>query len=382
MTAGARPAFGAFAAWWSSVDRLLLGAVIALTAAGVMLSMSASGAAAARLGLDEANYFFTRHIVYAVLALGVCLAVSTLSPLGARRLSAVVLVGSIALLILTVFIGVEVNGARRWLRLGGLSLQPVEFAKPALAVTAAWLLAESAKSDGPPGGAIALAVFAAVAALTLAQPDFGQTALMTAVFGGLFFLAGMPWRWLMGFAVAAGVGVLTAALTMPHVASRIARFVDPAAGDTYQVDRARAAIENGGVFGVGPGDGEIKRALPDAHTDFIFAVAIEEFGVVFGLALLMGFTVLVCGGLARARRLADPTARYAAAALAALLGLQALINIAVNLGMIPPKGMTLPFISYGGSSLVASGLTAGLLIAFTRRRPGAYEQPDRPVILA
>lgn len=366
-----------FAAWWREVDRVALGAMAALLACGVLSSFAASPAAAARLGLDDPFHFLIRHSVFAAIALALIVGVSMLDARTARRLAVLLLLAAIALLGLTLVVGTEVNGAHRWLRVGGLSLQPSELAKPAFVVTAAWLLAEGRRSGAwLPAAAASAALFAIIAVLMLAQPDFGQTVLLAAVFAGLAFLAGAPWTLMAGLALGA-VGLAAAAYaTLPHVAARMRAFLSPEAG--YQTSQALEAIRRGGLFGVGPGEGVVKRSLPDSHTDFVFAVAAEEFGLLFTLGLIGLIAAVVIRLLARARGQAGRTAGVAAGGLALLIGAQAFINLAVNLNLIPPKGMTLPFVSYGGSSLLALGFAGGLALAFTRRPAAEVREESVP----
>jgi cell division protein FtsW len=358
--------------WWRGIDRTLLFVVLALIAAGLMLSLAASPAAAERLGLDDPFYFLYRQSIFAGLSLIVLVAVSSLNPKGARRLAALALLGALVLLAATLFAGHEVKGATRWLRLGPFSLQPSEFLKPGLLVTAAWLFSEEQRGAPIPGRLIAFGIFGLAILLLMAQPDFGQSVLLTLCFGGVFFASGVSWVWVGALGGVAATGSGLAYLTFPHVASRVQRFLDPESGDTYQIDRAVEAIARGGVAGVGPGEGEVKLLLPDAHTDFIFSVAAEEFGLIASLSLIGLFAILVTRAWMQAMRLNDQFAQLAVAGLSLQFGLQALVNIAVNLNLIPPKGMTLPFVSYGGSSMLALAFGAGLLLAFTRRRPGVY----------
>ncbi len=360
--------------WWWSIDRVMLGACLMLLGIGVLLSLAASPAAAERLRLDEPFYFLYRHGFYAVLAAGVLLAVSTLSSLDTRRLAVLALLVSLVLTAATLQFGVEVKGATRWLNFGAVSLQPSEFLKPALIVATAWLFAEQRRGAPTMTAVAPVLVYFLSVALLMAQPDFGQTMLLTVVFGALFFLAGLRLFWTMLLAAGAAVGSFAAYLVLPHVASRVDRFLNPDLGDTYQIDRATEALGRGGFFGVGPGEGQVKASLPDAHTDFIFAVAGEEFGMLACLIIAGLFAVVTWRGLRAAHRMADPFLQLATAGLTLLIGLQAFINIAVNLSLLPPKGMTLPFISYGGSSLIATAFTAGMLLAFTRRRPGVYDR--------
>jgi cell division protein FtsW len=357
-----------FAAWWWTVDRLMLAAVIVLMLAGIVLSLAASPPVAARLGL-EPFYFVNRHILFLIPALLVLLATSLMPARLIRRLALFVFIVSLVLIVATLMFGAEVKGARRWIVILGVNIQPSEFLKPAFVILIAWLFGESARRPEMPANSAALALLlAAVSALVL-QPDFGQTMLIMLVWGTLFFLAGMRMVWVIGLGGAAAVGLAAAYATVPHVARRIQRFMDPSSGDTFNVDQALESFARGGWFGRGPGEGTVKRILPEAHTDFVFAVAAEEFGIVLCLVLLALYAFVVLRALRRALDDADPFRRFAAAGLAMLFGLQSAINMAVNLHLIPAKGMTLPFISYGGSSMISLAYGMGMLLALTRERP-------------
>ena len=269
----------------------------------------------------------------------------------------------------------EINGSKRWLDLGAFGLQPSEFAKPGFVIAAAWMLAEGARDPKFPGGAVAMGLYAIFAVLLLLQPDFGQWALMTAVWAVMFFIAGWSWLWIALLA-AAGIGALVAGYFLSsHVADRIDGFLRPDAQETYQVDRALETIANGGLIGRGDAS-PVKTSLPDAHTDFIFAVAGEEFGFVLCALIIALFAVFVARTMSLAASLRSMFARCAVAGLGAIIGFQAIINIGVSLRALPAKGMTLPFISYGGSSLLATGLTVGLIIALTRTHQGAWRRKD------
>jgi cell division protein FtsW len=377
VTAGVRSGAGALSTWWREVDRVALAAMIGLLAAGLLCSLAASPAAAARLGIEDPFHFLVRHAVFSAVSLALIVLVSMLDATTARRLAVLALLGSLVLLTATLFAGTEVNAARRWLRFGGLSFQPVEIAKPAFVVAAAWVLAEGRRAGGRAwaiAGLVATLAFATIAALLLAQPDFGQTVLLAAVFTGLAFLAGAPWMLMATLAVAGAALAAGAYLMLPHVAARVQAFLSPELG--YQTGQALAAIRHGGLLGVGPGEGLVKRSLPDAHTDYVFAVAGEEFGVIFLLGLIGLIGTVVVRLLTRARLRPGDTASLAAGGIALLIGVQALINVAVNLNLAPPKGMTLPFVSYGGSSLAALGFAGGLALAFTRR-PGEAREASR-----
>jgi len=363
-----------FAAWWWTVDRLSLAAVIALMLAGIVLSLAASPPVAARLGL-EPFYFVNRHILYLAPALLVLLVTSLLSERTIRRTALLVFVVSLLLVAATLMFGAEVKGARRWIVILGVNIQPSEFLKPAFVILIAWLFGESARRPEMPANTAALALLLLSVSALVLQPDFGQTMLIMLIWGTLFFLAGMRMVWVVGLGGAALVGLAAAYATLPHVARRIQRFMDPASGDTFNVDQALESFLSGGWFGRGPGEGTIKRILPEAHTDFVFAVAAEEFGIVLCLVLLALFAFVVVRALSRALNDEDPFRRFAVAGLAMLLGLQSAINMAVNLHLIPAKGMTLPFISYGGSSMISLAYGIGMLLALSRERPRSQLLP-------
>jgi cell division protein FtsW len=360
--------------WWWTMDRWLLGAVAVLLLLGVLMSFAASPAAAARMNVGDPFHFALRQCVFAVAGAAILVGASLLDDRGVRRVAFMVYIAAILVMAALPFIGHSAKGATRWLDFGGFSLQPSEFMKPALIVLVAWMFAEGQKGQGVPGVTIAFLLYGISVALLLIQPDVGQTILITMAFGAAFWMAGVPISWVMGLGVSAVAGLASTYFLFPHVASRVDRFMNPDAADTHQVDRAAEAIAAGGLIGRGPGEGVMKRHVPDLHTDFIYSVAAEEYGLVFSLALIGLFGFLVVRGLYRALKLSDPFQQVAAAGLFVLVGEQVLINVAVNLNLIPTKGMTLPFISYGGSSMLAICLTLGLALALTRRRPGAYAQ--------
>jgi len=358
--------------WWWTVDRWSISALLVLVGIGMLLTLAASPAVAERIGTDS-FHFVHRQFAFLVPAVVVMLAVSLLSPRQVRRLAVVGLLGSVAALAAVLMFGAEVKGASRWLTPGGLSIQPSEFAKPTFAVVAAWMFAEARLDPRFPGKAIASLLYVVVAALLLAEPDVGQTLIISAIFASEFFLAGLPMLLVAGLGVLGVVGGIGAYLAFPHVQSRVARFLDPSSGDAYQVSTALNAIRHGGIFGTGPGEGRLKLVLPDAHTDFILAVAGEEFGVLMCLAVVALFAFVVLRGLARLMREDNLFVVLAAAGLFVQFGLQAAINMASTLRLMPTKGMTLPFISYGGSSMLALALGMGMALALTRTRYGNEE---------
>ena len=354
--------------WWWTVDKPLLVAIVALMLTGVILSLAASPPVATRIGLDP-FHFFGRHVLFLLPALIVLIGVSFLSSRQIRRAALLVFAVSIILIVATLLFGPEVKGSRRWITIIGVNIQASESAKPAFVVIAAWLFAESTKRPEMPATTMALSMLLTLVALLVMQPDFGQTMLILMVWGALFFIAGMRMIWVMGLAGVACAGLFSAYLLVPHVAGRIKRFMNPASGDTFQIDMAMEAFSNGGWFGLGPGEGIAKRSLPDSHTDFVFAVAAEEFGIILCLMLLALYAFIVIRTLSRAYANDDMFARFAAAGLAILFGVQGAINMAVNLQLIPAKGMTLPFISYGGSSIISLAYGVGMMLALTRLRP-------------
>jgi cell division protein FtsW len=356
--------------WWWTIDRLLLAALGALMVSGLVFLMAGGPPVAERLGLST-FHFVNRQVVYLLPTMALLVAVSFLSLRHVRRLALLVYGVGMALCILALEFGPEIKGAHRWIGLGGFGVQPSEFVKPAFVVLAAWAFTEGARRKDMPGSLLALVLLPATIIPLLLQPDFGQTVLVTLVWCGMFFVAGLHWFWVFGLGGAGLIGVGAAYHFMPHVRGRIERFFDKSSGDSFHVDTAMESFARGGWFGKGPGEGSVKRILPDAHTDFIFAVTAEEFGIVVCLAVLLLFALIVLRGLLLARRNENSFCKLAAMGLLLMFGLQAFINMAVNVSLMPAKGMTLPFISYGGSSLLSLALGMGFVIALTRRRPRA-----------
>ncbi|HZV85591.1 MAG TPA: putative peptidoglycan glycosyltransferase FtsW [Brevundimonas sp.] len=362
------------AKWFWTVDRGLLVAALTLVALGVALSFASSLAAIlADESISDPFHYSWRMLVWAGGGTVAMLIASLLSPRGVRRIALLALLGAIVVMAALPFIGNEVKGAARWVNLGPFSLQPSEFAKPGLIVCSAWMFSEAQKGQGVPGVSIAFAAWALTVGLLLIQPDIGQTLLITTTFMAVFFMAGVPLKWVAALAAAGAAGVVGLYFSFGHMRDRLSRFLSPETTDTHQIDRASEAIRAGGLVGRGVGEGVMKRHVPDLHTDFIYSVGAEEFGLILSLAMIALYAFIVVRGMRRAMKLTDAFEQTAAAGLFMLIGLQACINIAVNLNLIPTKGMTLPFISYGGSSMLAMGLTMGLALALTRRRPGAYE---------
>lgn len=356
------------AIWWWTVDKPTLAFVLLLILAGLVFSISSSPVAAPRVGSANEFFFTQRHLLFAVCAIAVMIGVSMFSLKGVKRVSLGIYAVALSVMAILPLVGHTAKGGRRWLDLGFFSLQPSEFIKPALIVLISWMFAEGQKGKGVPGVTIAFCLYVMCIGLLLIQPDVGQSILITIVFGACFYISGVPMRWIAGLSGAAVTGLVSLYFILPHFRNRLQGFFDPE-GDRFQVDRAKAAIANGGFGGTGVTEGTAKRLIPDMHTDFIYSVAAEEYGLWMSMLLIAAFAFVVIRGLLKAMAMPDAFRQIATSGLYIMLGMQVLINISVNLGVIPPKGMTLPFISYGGSSLLSMGLTMGLILALTRKRP-------------
>jgi len=362
--------------WWWTVDRWSLGAILIIIALGVLLSFAASPPVANRLNLGT-FFFVKRHLIMVPPALAIMFSISLLTPLYVRRLASFVYLAGVIMLIATLFYGIEIKGAKRWLMLAGMSLQASEFIKPAFAVLAAWMLAEKYKDPEFPGLSVSLVLLIVLMVLLLLQPDLGMTLVLISTWIGQLFVAGMPLIW-MG--ILAGLGIIClcgAYFLFPHVARRMDQFFDPAAGDPkqdlYQITQSLKAFMQGGFFGRGPGEGIVKKNVPDAHADFVFAVAGEEFGLFLCLFIVALFAFIVLRSLMRSMQDSSLFVMMAASGLVIQFGLQAFVNMASALHLIPTKGMTMPFVSYGGSSLIALAIAMGMLLALTRKRHGVVD---------
>lgn len=364
--------------WWWTIDRWFLAAFLLLMGLGVVLSFAASPAVADRIGLDT-FYFAKRQMFFMLPALLAMLAVSFLTPRQVRRLAVVMLGVSLVMMVAVLFVGVSAKGASRWLSLGGISIQPSEFLKPAFVVICAWLFSEHIRKPAIPGNFMAMGLLGLVVGLLVLQPDMGQTILVLGTWGVMFFLAGMSWFWIVVLAGGAVFGGLVAYASVDHFAGRIDRFLT-GEGDHFQVDMGRDALINGGFFGVGPGEGTFKKMIPDSHADFVFAVAGEEYGIILCLVIAGLFAFAVLRGLNVALKEQDDFTRFSVAGLVTVFGFQSVINMGVNLQLLPAKGMTLPFISYGGSSLIAIAISMGMVLALSRRRPETLRKPRQRIV--
>ena len=360
---------GPLARWWFTIDRALMSSVMLLMAIGVLVSMAASPPVAERIGLDS-FHFVKGQLVFLLMGFVGLLTVSFFNTAWVRRSGFAVFFGALILMSLALKFGPDIKGAHRWIYIGPLNLQPSELAKPGFVVVAAWFLAEHSKRPDMPGRMLAFGTTALFITMLILQPDFGQTALVTLTFGAMLLVFGISWHIVAGLAGAVSFGAFGAYLLVPHVASRVNRFLHPDKGDTFQTDTAVSAFNNGGWMGAGPGGGTAKMVLPDAHTDFAFAVVGEEFGFLACIALMALFFFIIMRVLRSAMKEKDSFSALTMTGLVAMFGFQACINMGVNVGLLPAKGMTLPFISYGGSSLLGTALAMGLILALARNSAG------------
>lgn len=364
------------AQWWWSIDRVTFLLVCAIMVTGLALVSAAGPTAASRKGIADLLHFPVRQMIFFAPAVLALVATSMLSALQARRAGVLLFATSILMMVFVLIAGGEINGAKRWISIASFTVQPSEFAKPGFIIAAAWMLAEGVRRPGFPGAQIAMALYVVAAGVLLMQPDYGQALLLTAIWALMFFVAGWSWLWIVSLGFV-GVGAISAGyMWSPHVSKRIDAFLNPAATESYQVDKSLQAFQNGGLFGRSPEAPPVKPQLPDAHTDFIFAVAVEDFGLLFALALMGLLAALVIRLTERAARQESLFAQCAVAGLAAMVAFQSLINIGVSVRALPAKGMTLPFISYGGSSLIAMALSLGLALALTRRQGAPVRRKD------
>lgn len=350
--------------WWRGIDQQIITALVILFAFSLMLVTTSGPSVASRIDLDE-HYFSSRQVFYLAIAFLLIIFFSSLDKRWLKRIAIVGFLVSIALLVLVRLYGYEVKGATRWINIGGFSMQPSEFIKPLFAVVIGWIL--SLKFDEEfPSFSISILLYVIVSTLLIIQPDFGMLVMITAIFGLQLFIAGMPIFWIMLAVVTSTFGVTGAYLLLPHVSKRINSFLDPDSSENYQVNKSLAAYENGGLYGRGPGEGSVKQILPDSHTDFIFAVAGEEFGAIICIIIVLTFAFIVLRCLVKLIDEEDKFTQLASVGIIAQFGLQSIINIGVTLNVLPTKGMTLPFISYGGSSTLAIAIAMGMLLGLTK----------------
>lgn len=360
----------ALSRWWRAIDKLLLAAVILLFCTGIITAFSTSPILA--IPRDQPLFYYAeRQLIFAVPSALLFVALSMMAPREIRRAGVILFLLVIAMLIFVLVFGQERNGSKRWISMVFFSIQPSELIKPALIVVSAWMFSLRPGTGAPPGGVIAAGCLALVALLVGLQPDYSQTALICAVWGTMFFMTGASVIWAASAVLIAVAGIAVAFAVSPYVADRIRLLFDAdATGGGGQIRRMLDAIQNGGMWGVGPGEGTAKFRVPDAHSDFVIAVVAEEYGLIFTLVLIAAFALIVIRGYLIALSLRSVFARYAVCGLSALIGFQAFIHIGVAARILPPTGMTLPLVSYGGSSLLAMGIVCGMLLGLTRKDVG------------
>lgn len=368
-------------AWWWTVDRAMLGCVMALLVFGIALVATSSPAVAQKIGVSD-YHFIKKHIIFLVPTLFLIIGGSMLSPRYVWRFASLILLGGCIMMVLVLFFGAEEKGARRWISILGFSLQPSEFVKPAFVVVAAWLIAlqkksiqkvssyqPDAKKDGIfPGYYIAFSLYSFLLVLLIMQPDLGMSVVLTTVFAVQVFIAGLRFRYMAVLFAIGAAGLVAAYFSLHHVRSRMDRFFNPDSGDNYQVEASLAAIKKGGIIGVGPGQGVEKISLPDAHADFTFSVLVEEGGIAFAMILIALFLFILLRGFKRLQDTHDVFSVLAAGGLLAMFSIQSLIHMGSSVNLLPAKGMTLPFISYGGSSMISMGIAMGMVLALTRQK--------------
>lgn len=368
-------------AWWWTVDRAMLGCIMALLVFGIALVATSSPAVAQKIGVSD-YHFIKKHIIFLVPTLFLIIGGSMLSPRYVWRFASLMLLGGCVMMVLVLFFGAEEKGARRWISVLGFSLQPSEFVKPAFVVVAAWLIAlqkksiqkvssyqTDAKKDGMfPGYYIAVGLYFVLLALLIMQPDLGMSIVLTTVFAVQIFIAGLRFRYMAVLFAIGSAGLVAAYFSLHHVRSRMDRFFNPDSGDNYQVEMSLAAIKKGGIIGVGPGQGVEKMNLPDAHADFTFSVLVEEGGIAFATILIALFLFILLRGFKRLQDTHDVFSVLAAGGLLAMFSIQSLIHMGSSVNLLPAKGMTLPFISYGGSSMISMGIAMGMVLALTRQK--------------
>jgi cell division protein FtsW len=358
-------------AWWWTVDRYIITGVLILITIGFMLVMAASPTVAERIGLTY-YHFVKKQFIYILMGIFVMVFISLLSPVTTRRLSIIGFVVFFLLLIAVDVAGFETKGAKRWIYLAGMSIQPSELLKPFFAIFTAWILTRKNSDNKFPGFTISILTFGMIAMLLIRQPNLSMTATTGIIWLTQMFIGGLNIFVIITLGISGIIGLFGAYYYLPYVQNRINLFLNSSdgTGENYQTEKSLEAFQNGGVFGTGAGEGVIKQIIPDAHTDFIFSVAGEEFGLLFCLAIISiyGFIIFRC--LYRAYNEKDLFIVLAVTGLSMQLFFQALVNMGVATNLIPNTGMTLPFVSYGGSSMLSVSIVVGMILSLTRKKFG------------
>ena len=361
-------------AWWMTIDRYMLVAIAIIIAFSIIMVTTASPAVAERIGLHS-FYFIHRQLIFLFLGALLMLGISFVPFEIIKKVSFLGFISFLILMVIVLFVGEEIKGARRWISLGFIAIQPSEFIKPFFTIITATILMQRYTDPNFASFKISSILYALVVGLIAMQPDLGMAITISAVWGGQMFLAGLSMLWIVFLTLGGVVGLVAAYTFLPHVTVRVNSFLDPDTSDNYQIKKSIEAFANGGVYGTGPGEGVVKQHLPDSHTDFIFAVVGEELGMIVCILVILLFASIVIRGLVRVSKVGDLFAILAVSGLLMQLGFQAIVNIGVTLHLLPTKGMTLPFISYGGSSILSVSVTMGMILALTRKRYGVRSHP-------
>ena len=358
--------------WWSTIDRYMLVAVGIVIVFSIIMVTTASPAVAERIGLPS-FYFIKRQIVYLTLGLFIMLGLSLCSGEILKKFSIFGFIGFLLLMILVLFVGEEIKGARRWISLGAIAIQPSEFIKPFFAILTSYILMQRYSNPKFHSFLFSTLIYFTVLGLIALQPDLGMAVTISAIWGAQMFLAGLSMLWIVFLLIGGIVGLVAAYSFLPHVTQRVNSFLDPDKSENYQIKKSIEAFVNGGVYGTGPGEGTVKQHLPDSHTDFIFAVVGEELGMIVAVIVISLFAFIVVRGLTRVSKVGDLFSVMAVLGLIMQIGFQSIVNIGVSLHLLPTKGMTLPFISYGGSSILSVSIAMGMILSLTRKRYGSRQ---------
>jgi cell division protein FtsW len=361
-----------FWSWWSTIDRYILLAIGIIITFSIIMVTTASPAVAERIGLSS-FYFIQRQLVYLVLGIFIMLSISFCPSEILKKFSILGFLGFLLLMVIVLFVGEEIKGARRWISLGSIAIQPSEFIKPFFAILTASILVQRSSNPKFYSFTFSTLIYFIVIGLVALQPDLGMAVTISAIWGCQMFLAGLSILWIIFLGLGGVVGLLAAYTFLPHVTTRVNSFLDPDKSENYQIKKSIEAFINGGVYGTGPGEGTVKQHLPDSHTDFIFAVVGEELGMIIAMMVIAVFAFLVVKALIKVIKVGDLFSIIAVSGLVTQLGFQSVVNMGVSLHLLPTKGMTLPFISYGGSSILSVSITTGMILALTRKRYGTRQ---------
>ena len=358
--------------WWTTVDRYMLATVMIVILFSIIMVTTASPAVAERIGLNS-FYFIHRQLIFLIFGIFIMISISFCSIDFIKRIATFGFIFFILLMIIVLFVGEEIKGARRWISLGFIAIQPSEFIKPFFAVITAIILMQRYINTNFPAFKISFLLYSITIALIALQPDLGMAITISAIWGTQMFLAGLSMMWIVFLAVSGVLGLLAAYTFLPHVTVRVNSFLDPDTSDNYQINKSIEAFMNGGFYGTGPGEGVVKQHLPDSHTDFIFAVVGEELGMIVCILVIILFAFIVVRGLLRIMEIGDLFSILAVSGLLMQVGFQSIVNMGVTLHLLPTKGMTLPFISYGGSSILSVSIMMGMILALTKKRYGVRD---------